>query len=269
MAIKNKIWGSIRPLFGALVILIITFFCFTPVLAVDTVVLNNPVSAENKNLVADWKSFLLFYTGSVKLTLDSDGDGYGDDLEIENGYSPFNPLPGKIRESDVDHDGLNDYLEIKFKTDPFNADSDGDSYSDGSEVDLAYNPNSSSTKKLDRHLEINLKKQELTYFVAAEAWKSFSVSSGKASMPTPKGNFKILNKIDKAWSKTYKLWMPFWMGLGKGSIGIHELPIWPSGYREGANHLGTPVSHGCIRLGIGAAKYIYDRVDVGTMVVIK
>ncbi len=30
----------------------------------------------------------------------------------------------------------------------------------------------------------------------------------------------------------------------------------------------APVSHGCIRLGIGLAKAIYDWVDVGTRVVI-
>jgi len=85
-------------------------------------------------------------------------------------------------------------------------------------------------------------------------------------MPTPKGNFVVVNKIKKAWSKTYSLWMPFWLGLDRGSIGIHELPVWPNGYREGEDHLGKPVSHGCIRLGVGAAQYIFDRVDAGLSV---
>ena len=59
--------------------------------------------------------------------------------------------------------------------------------------------------------------------------------------------------------------MPYWLGLG-GGIGIHELPIWPNGYREGENHLGTPVSHGCIRLGLKNAVYIYERVTPGISV---
>lgn len=201
--------------------------------------------------------------------IDSDGDGYSDVQEIKDGYSPFNPQPTGIKKSDMDSDGLSDYFELKFKTDPFNSDSDGDGRKDGAEIDSAFNPLSSSTVKLVQKIEINLKTQKLTYFVGGQPWKEFSVSTGKASMPTPKGTFKILNKIKKAWSKNYGLWMPYWLGLDHGQFGIHELPIWPSGYREGENHLGRPVSHGCIRLGIGPARYLYDRVSVGTTVVIK
>ena len=87
-------------------------------------------------------------------------------------------------------------------------------------------------------------------------------------MPTPTGKFKIINKQEKAWSKKYGLWMPYWLGLNANGIGIHELPIWPNGYREGENHLGRAVSHGCIRLGLGAASYIYNRVSIGTLVLI-
>jgi len=200
---------------------------------------------------------------------DFDGDGYSDAQEIKDGYSPFNPERIKLEKSDMDSDGLSDYFELKFKTDPFKADSDGDGFSDGAEIDLGYNPLASSSTKLSRKIEINLKAQKLTYLVGGQAWKEFLVSTGKASMPTPKGNYKIVSKIKKAWSNTYKLWMPYWLGLSNSRIGIHELPFWPSGYREGANHLGKPVSHGCIRLGIGPAQYLYERVDKGTEVVIK
>ena len=47
-----------------------------------------------------------------------------------------------------------------------------------------------------------------------------------------------------------------------------RLPYWPSGYREGTNHLGIPVSHGCVRLGIGPAKTLYDWAEIGTTVAI-
>jgi hypothetical protein len=199
---------------------------------------------------------------------DSDGDGYSDDVEIKNGWSPFNVEPVKITESDVDHDGLSDDLELKFKTNPLVADTDGDGHSDFEEIDYAFDPLSTSTKKLAQKVEVSLKKQTLTYFVSGIAWKEFSVSTGKASTPTPTGTFTVVSKIKKAWSKTYSLWMPFWLGLDRGSIGIHELPVWPSGYREGENHIGKPVSHGCIRLGIGPAQYLFDRVDIGLQVFI-
>lgn len=170
---------------------------------------------------------------------------------------------------DSDKDGLRDFLEIKFKTDSLNPDSDGDGYKDGIEVDFAFDPLSSSTKKLSQRIEIDLKTQKMFYYVSGYAWKLFSVSSGRPGMATPKGRFKIVNKISKAWSKTYKLWMPYWMGINSPGIGIHELPVWPSGYREGENHLGKTVSHGCIRLGIGPAKYLFERVAVGTEVTVK
>jgi lipoprotein-anchoring transpeptidase ErfK/SrfK len=50
--------------------------------------------------------------------------------------------------------------------------------------------------------------------------------------------------------------------------GIHELPEWKNGYKEGANHLGTPVSHGCVRLGVGPAAKVYGWAEVGTPIVI-
>lgn len=166
---------------------------------------------------------------------------------------------------DSDGDGLTDEMELKFGTDINNPDSDGDGFKDLRELDWAYNPLSSSTDKLTQKIEINLKKQRLSYFVGGVKWREFKVSTGKASMPTPKGEFKILNKTKKAWSRTYGLWMPYWMGV-TGSVGIHELPIWPSGYREGENHLGTPVSHGCVRLGVKDAPYLFSRVESGVAV---
>lgn len=217
--------------------------------------------------------FIFYPTNSSQAaassTQDSDNDGYTDEAEIKNGYSPFNPESVRIEKSDVDADGLNDYLEIKFKTDPLNSDSDGDGYKDGEEIDNLHDPLSTSTKELITKIEVSLKKQELTFFVSNQAWKTFSVSTGRPGYGTPTGTYSIINKNPKAWSKAYGLWMPYWLGLGTGSFGIHELPVWPGGYREGADHLGKPASHGCIRLGIGPARYIYDRVKVKTEVIIK
>lgn len=197
---------------------------------------------------------------------DSDSDGYNDAAELAAGYSPFNSQPVKLAKSDVDGDGLNDGLEIAFKTDPFKADTDGDGYSDLVEIEARHNPLSADKKLLETKIVISLSAQKMSYYIGGQKWKEFPVSTGKASTPTPLGDFKISSRTIKAWSKAYGLWMPFWLGLDRGGIGIHELPFWPNGYREGQDHLGKPVSHGCIRLGIGPAKYIYDHADVGTSV---
>jgi lipoprotein-anchoring transpeptidase ErfK/SrfK len=63
--------------------------------------------------------------------------------------------------------------------------------------------------------------------------------------------------------------MPFWMAITPGgSFGIHELPEWPDGDKNGANDLGSPVSHGCVRLGIGPAERVYNWAEIGTPVVV-
>lgn len=245
--------------FSAFVLLSVLFFIFftKTTKAYDTDVLLERLAAYLQVSVEELNS------------IDTDGDGYNDAQEILAGYSPFNPEPVRLKDSDVDGDGLNDYFELLFGTDPFNPDTDSDGYNDFIEIDHAYNPLSKETKKLPQKVEIDLKSQTLFYYVNGYTWKEFTVSTGKPSMPTPTGEFTIVNKIKKAWSKSYGLWMPFWLGLDRGRIGIHELPVWPSGYREGEDHLGKAVSHGCIRLGVGPAEYLFDRLETGMKVFIK
>ncbi|NTV55467.1 MAG: L,D-transpeptidase family protein, partial [Candidatus Moranbacteria bacterium] len=111
------------------------------------------------------------------------------------------------------------------------------------------------SKFVGKYIDINLESQIMTLFQDGTAIDAYPVSSGKPGMETPKGEFAIRNKADKPWSKAYGLYMPNWMALvPDGKFGIHELPEWPGGYKEGANHLGIPVSHGCVRLGVGPAK---------------
>lgn len=197
---------------------------------------------------------------------DTDGDGIGDWKEIRFGYSPHNAKKVKFKISDTDGDGLIDKEECRLGTKIFKQDSDGDGYNDGYELKNAYDPLATSSKKMLKKIKIDLKKQELSYFSGKYKLKTFLVSTGKRTMPTPKGKFEIANKSPKAWSKTYGLWMPYWMGIKGQRFGLHELPVWPNGYREGADHLGKPVSHGCIRLGISSAKELYDWTDIKTVV---
>ncbi len=66
--------------------------------------------------------------------LDTDKDGVRDIDERRFGTN--------AEQTDSDADGLNDYLEIyQYKTKPTEADTDGDGYLDGNEVDNGYDPN--------------------------------------------------------------------------------------------------------------------------------
>jgi lipoprotein-anchoring transpeptidase ErfK/SrfK len=114
---------------------------------------------------------------------------------------------------------------------------------------------------------VELKTQKLRYYLGNIELGEFTISSGKASTPTPRGNFVVEDKALRPRSSLYKsLWMPYWVGISSPGVGIHELPEFGNGVKEDPNHLGIPVSHGCIRLGIGPAKQIYDFASIGTKV---
>lgn len=68
-----------------------------------------------------------FASFNFTITLDSDGDGLLDGVELANGTDPDN--------ADTDHDGLSDGAEVNtYGTDPLNPDTDNDGLSDGAEV---------------------------------------------------------------------------------------------------------------------------------------
>ena len=220
--------------------------------------------------ISDSDEQLVYYTD--QWNGDSDGDGYADGVEISTGYSPR--VKGKkMEEVDSDQDGLNDSVEIALRTNIINKDSDGDGYADLDEVNSGHSPASTSAESVPKRVEISLKTNRLSYYFGTVKMGEFPVSPGIARMPTPTGEFRVAGKYPKAWSRSSKLWMPWWMnftgkGARAGAFGIHELPIWPGGRREGLSVLGKPASHGCVRLGIGPAKTLYDFAPVGTPVII-
>jgi hypothetical protein len=63
--------------------------------------------------------------------------------------------------------------------------------------------------------------------------------------------------------------MPNWLGIywaGNLENGIHALPILPGGGRLWDGYLGTPVSYGCIILGITEAQQLWDWAEIGVPV---
>jgi lipoprotein-anchoring transpeptidase ErfK/SrfK len=124
-----------------------------------------------------------------------------------------------------------------------------------------------------KSIVVNLKKQRLYMYQYGHLVGVHVVSTGKWGMPTPTGTFKTKNKIANAYSKAYGLYMEWWMAITPdGKIGLHSLPYWKlkNGGKlyEGASHLGTPVSHGCIRQSYAEAKALYDWAPIGTPVTV-
>jgi lipoprotein-anchoring transpeptidase ErfK/SrfK len=106
--------------------------------------------------------------------------------------------------------------------------------------------------------------------------QSFGVATGQAIYPTPSGMWHIVTKQenpwwippDSAWAKGEKPTPPGpgnplgtrWMGLDAAGVGIHGTPD--------AASIGYSASHGCIRMQIPDAEWLFDHVSVGTPVYI-
>jgi lipoprotein-anchoring transpeptidase ErfK/SrfK len=104
----------------------------------------------------------------------------------------------------------------------------------------------------------------------------FGVATGQTQYPTPLGRFTIIVKWKNPW------WYPpnspwaqgqqpippgpnnplgtRWMGLSAPGVGIHGTPSDAS--------IGYSVSHGCIRMHIPQAEWLFNHVEVGTTVFI-
>lgn len=94
----------------------------------------------------------------------------------------------------------------------------------------------------------------------------FPMSSG-AGGKTPLGRYRIGRKSRNAVSSSSSSVTMLWMSRFNGGIGFHSLPR--KGGRVIATPLGIrPVSNGCIRLADGNAKWIYDNLPSGTLVVV-
>jgi lipoprotein-anchoring transpeptidase ErfK/SrfK len=106
--------------------------------------------------------------------------------------------------------------------------------------------------------------------------RAFSVATGQSLYPTPLGRFKIVVKWRNPW------WYPpaspwaqgskpippgpgnplgtRWMGLSAPGVGIHGT--------SSDGSIGYSVSHGCIRMHIPEAEWLFNHVDIGTTVFI-
>jgi len=138
---------------------------------------------------------------------------------------------------------------------------------EGRTLNLPYRANTMARD--GKVITIDLSEQKLSYFEGGFRIATITTSTGKPGYETPTGEYAINNKVDRAYSRAYGLYMPYWMSFIGSAYGIHELPEWPSGYKEGEDHLGKAVSHGCVRLGVGAAEELYQWADVGTPVVVQ
>jgi lipoprotein-anchoring transpeptidase ErfK/SrfK len=123
---------------------------------------------------------------------------------------------------------------------------------------------------------IRRESKRLHFYRGIRLWKVLGVATGQSSYPTPIGHFSIVTMQrhpwwyppDSDWAKNEKPIPPGpgnplgtrWMGLSAPGVGMHGTPD--------AASIGYSASHGCIRMRIPEAEWLFNRVGVGTPVFI-
>ena len=123
-----------------------------------------------------------------------------------------------------------------------------------------------------RRVEVTLSQFRVTVYEEHEAIRRFPACIGRPSHPTRTGRFTVLSKHDMAYGSAWDLNMPNWIGIywaGGTENGFHALPILSNGHTLWAGALGTRCSFGCIVLNTPDAEWLYDWVEIGTVVIIE
>lgn len=121
---------------------------------------------------------------------------------------------------------------------------------------------------LSRLIIVNKSSLTCSYYENGKLISTYRCAIGKTSTPTPNGSFTIINK--QANRPYYKKGIPG--GDPRNPLGKRFLQLTSSGYAIHGNcdesSIGKRVSDGCIRLHNWDVISLYNKVNVGTRVVI-
>jgi lipoprotein-anchoring transpeptidase ErfK/SrfK len=105
---------------------------------------------------------------------------------------------------------------------------------------------------------VSIKSQKVTIY-DADGWiLRAPVSSGTTGRETPAGIFSVVQKDRDHHSSLYDdAWMPHMLRITWNGIALHGGPL-----------PGYAASHGCVRMPFGFAEKLFDKVPIGTRVII-
>jgi lipoprotein-anchoring transpeptidase ErfK/SrfK len=129
--------------------------------------------------------------------------------------------------------------------------------------------------KLPNAIVIDRGKHSLTIYKGTKIVRRFGVAVGQPIYPTPVGTFHIIVKekyptwyppTGDAWAAGLKPVPPGpnnplgtrWMGIDSPGVGIHGT--------DAPASIGYSESHGCIRMQVPDAEWVFDHVKLGTRV---
>ncbi len=119
----------------------------------------------------------------------------------------------------------------------------------------------------DFRIEVDLLEQKTFVFYRDELLKEMICSGGTEEKPTPLGEFATSQKGDYFWSQKYNVGAYYWVRFYNEYL-FHSVPFDKNNQmiEEEYNKLGSPASHGCIRLALEDARWLYETLPLGIKV---
>ncbi len=117
------------------------------------------------------------------------------------------------------------------------------------------------------NISVSLEDQVVRVYHKEELIKEMICSGGTIEDPTPTGTFKTNEKIYYCWLPKYSVGAYYYIRF-YGSYLFHSVPFDENGniIQEEFQKLGSPASHGCIRLKVDDAKWLYETLPLGVEV---
>ncbi|MDQ7794663.1 MAG: L,D-transpeptidase [bacterium] len=102
-----------------------------------------------------------------------------------------------------------------------------------------------------------------------ELIRVMAASAGGADKPTPAGVFRVGGRGESFWNPRYGEGAYYWVRF-QGSYLFHSVPFDATGDIIALEELklGWPASHGCVRLDLVNARWLYENVPDGSPVII-
>jgi lipoprotein-anchoring transpeptidase ErfK/SrfK len=118
-----------------------------------------------------------------------------------------------------------------------------------------------------RRIVVSIPDHRLILLDGGRVVRTFEVAVGKASTPSPKGEFRVVSRVQHpTWFGPKKVVPPGkanplgmrWLGLSVHGYGIHGT--------NAPGSIGKSASHGCVRMRNADVEELFELVPVGTPV---
>ncbi len=121
-------------------------------------------------------------------------------------------------------------------------------------------------------INVNLTNQNIKIYKDAELIKDIVCSTGtigNQNTETPLGKFKVIVRGEEFYNSLLNEGAKYYLQFF-GDYLIHSIPVDENGniIEKEEDKLGSPASHGCIRVSVENAKWLYDNVPDGAEVFI-